>query len=228
MASIKYTMVLLVALLGLSCVAEATKYKPKPKLCYEKATKCCYKIEKCGYETKVKEDYEKCKIKKCDKECKKYCYKVPKKECKKYCKKKPYKKCKIMYKYVTVCAKPKYKGYSHEHDYGYKPKPVCKEVKKKVKKCYTYYKHVCSLKCKTVYIKICKNKCKLVCKYVPGKKKVIKIIKYPKYCPKIKCSTKIIGSVKKPKKYAGTKGIYDKKKGKTGKCKPIKYKHYKY
>lgn len=157
-----------------------------PPICFTKSQKCCFNFVVCGkVEKKVTETVD-CPFEKCSTVCKPVCVINEKKV--------PFKSCKdVKTKVGETCKKVKMYV-----NHKWILKNVCKP-KFAIKK-------VCETKIKIVKEKVCKPKCDKVCKTIQATCEKIKILSFPKFCPKLSCDKFVItGSDKTPEDKVGTK-----------------------
>ena len=209
-------------------------YPHKKHVCFYKKQKCCYKFYPCGYEVKKIPIQKRCDFKKCEDKCKKECDTKKEKVAYKQCYNKPVKvyklKCKYNdhddYKTDDDTDDEKYDDDTDDDDKydddKYDRKSGWYKKEKKNKKCKKVlvikHKKVCVIKYKYVEKPYCEKKCYKVCYLYKAICKGYKVVKYEKFCPKLKCGDlEIEGKEPKVDKYVGKKEIdvdekYDDKK----------------
>ena len=157
-----------------------------PAVCYTKTQKCCYHFHPCGTIVKRVPFTVDCSFRKCYKKCRPHCTYVKNKV--------PFEVCKkLRVRHGQTCKKVK-EYVKHEYIW----KRVCEPK--------YVYKRVCKTKYRYNRKKVCNKKCRRVCKKVRATCEHIKVVSYPKFCPKLKCLAFVFkGSSKEPSHIVGKK-----------------------
>lgn len=159
--------VLCFALLVATLPATFASASAYPSICYKRTQKCCFNYRSCGAVIKKVPKTVDCSFKKCSTVCKPHCVQVPKKVA--------YQSCKnVKVEHGQVCKNVKV---LHNHVYVWKKQCKPKFVEKRV--CKTLYR--------VVKKKVCNKKCGKVCKTVSATCVKIRVLSFPKFCPKLSC-----------------------------------------